>query len=46
MHIGYIVSHYPHEAFKQDGGLGTSIFSPPDDVNTYIVKQINGLGNM
>lgn len=26
-HIGYIVSHYPHPAFGNDGGLGTSIYN-------------------
>lgn len=27
MHIAYIVSHYPHKAFGQDGGLGTSVYN-------------------
>lgn len=26
-HIAYIVSHYPHKAFNDDGGLGTSVFN-------------------
>ncbi|GLB52053.1 glycoside hydrolase [Neptunitalea chrysea] len=26
-HVGYIVSHYPHEVFGHDGGLGTSVFN-------------------
>ena len=27
LHVGYIVSHYPHEAFGDDGGLGTSVYT-------------------
>jgi glycosyltransferase involved in cell wall biosynthesis len=27
LHIAYIVSHYPHEAFGDDGGLGTSVYN-------------------
>ena len=27
LHIGYIVSHYPHQAFGHDGGLGTSVYN-------------------
>ncbi len=38
MHIGYIVSHYPHEAFKQDGGLGTSVFNLVNALNKKNIK--------
>lgn len=27
LHIAYVVSHYPHEAFGDDGGLGTSVYT-------------------
>jgi len=27
LHIGYIVSHYPHKAFGHDGGIGTSVYT-------------------
>ena len=27
LHVGYIVSHYPHKAFGHDGGIGTSVFT-------------------
>ncbi|WP_298222844.1 glycosyltransferase family 4 protein [Flavobacterium sp.] len=27
LHIAYLVSHYPHEAFGDDGGLGTSVYT-------------------
>lgn len=27
LHIGFIVSHYPHKAFGHDGGLGTSVYN-------------------
>lgn len=27
LHVGYIVSHYPHEAFGHDGGIGTSVYT-------------------
>lgn len=27
LHIGYIVSHYPHPSFGDDGGLGTSVYN-------------------
>lgn len=27
LHIGYIVSHYPHPAFGHDGGIGTSVYT-------------------
>jgi len=27
LHVGYIVSHYPHKAFGHDGGIGTSVYT-------------------
>jgi glycosyltransferase involved in cell wall biosynthesis len=27
LHIAYLVSHYPHKAFNDDGGLGTSVYN-------------------
>ncbi len=38
MHIGFIVSHYPHKAFKQDGGLGTSVFNLVNALNKKGIK--------
>ena len=38
MHIGFIVSHYPHKAFKQDGGLGTSVFNLVNALNNKGVR--------
>ncbi len=27
LHVGFIVSHYPHHAFGHDGGIGTSVYT-------------------
>ncbi|GAA3779752.1 glycosyltransferase family 4 protein [Flavobacterium ginsengiterrae] len=27
LHLGYLVSHYPHKAFGHDGGIGTSVYT-------------------
>jgi len=38
LHIGYIVSHYPHQAFGHDGGLGTSVYNLVERIRRKNVK--------
>lgn len=38
LHVGYIVSHYPHKAFGHDGGIGTSVFTLVEQLKKNNVK--------
>ncbi|TPG40131.1 glycosyltransferase family 4 protein [Flavobacterium pectinovorum] len=38
LHIGYIVSHYPHKVFGHDGGLGTSVYNLVEKLKKVDIK--------
>lgn len=38
LHVAYIVSHYPHNAFGHDGGIGTSVFTLAEKLKEFNVQ--------
>ncbi len=38
LHVAYIVSHYPHNAFGDDGGIGTSVFTLAEKLKEFNVQ--------
>lgn len=45
LHVAYLVSHYPHMAFGDDGGLGTSVYTLVEKIrrkNCYVSVFVYG----